>query len=190
MAPVDSRLPNGGGYVVDGLYEVKADKFGQVDNFVTHAKSFGDGRSENYNGVDITVNARLQGGLQVQGGLNIGQSAQDDCGVSPVVPESRTAFGILRTPEQFCDIASGHLTSFGGLATYIVPKIDVQIAGTVQSRPYAGGNFPGIASQSLIANVLTLNNVQTYNPFTPSTWLQPTSLVSARFAKLSVQFDW
>jgi hypothetical protein len=31
--------------------------------------------------------------------------------------------------------------------------------------------------------------LQTYNAFTPATWLQPNSLVSARFAKLSVQFD-
>jgi hypothetical protein len=257
VAPVDARLPNGGGYVVDGIYEVKADKFGLVDNYVTHAKNYGDGISETYNGVDITVNSRLQGGVQLQGGLNIGQSARNDCSVSPLVPESLTAFGILRTPQQFCDIASGYLTSFGGLATYIIPKIDVQIAGTVQSRPFAGGNVPGIASQSLIGNVLTFNNVivpalgrplaggapltivnvlepgtfygdrinqvdfrvtkilrfqqrrlnvgvdvfnlfntnapftyiTTLNPFAPVGFLQPSALVSARFAKVSATLD-
>ena len=42
-------------------------------------------------------------------------------------------------------------------------------------------------------NVFNTNAVfayfQTYNSATPATWLQPSSLVSARFAKLSVQFD-
>ena len=49
-APSDPRLPGGGGYPVDGIYEVKADKFGLVDNFVTHAKTFGDGRIERWRG--------------------------------------------------------------------------------------------------------------------------------------------
>ncbi len=35
----DPRLPNGGGYRVEGIYELKADRpFGRVDNFVTHAE--------------------------------------------------------------------------------------------------------------------------------------------------------
>ena len=258
-APRDPRLPDGGGYRVEGLYELKADRpFGLQDNFVTHAKNFGNGISETYNGVDFNVNARVSGGLQLQGGLNIGQSSRNDCDVTSQVPESLTAFGFFRTPEQFCDIASGFLTSFGGLASYIVPKIDLLISGTVQSRPFAGSNFPGIASQSLLAQWLVFNNsiipelgrplsggsqvtnvnvvepgtlygdrinqldlrvskilrfgrtrtnvgvdifnvfntsapyqyLQTYNAFTPATWLQPSGLVAARFAKLSVQFDW
>ena len=257
-APSDSRLPGGGGYVVNGLYELKANvPFGRVDNFVTHANNFGDGVHETYNGVDVNVNARTAIGLTLQGGFNIGQSARNDCDVTAEVPESLTAFGVFRTPEQFCDIASGFLTTVGGLASYVVPKIDVQIAGTVQSRPFAGSNFPGIASQSLVANTLVFNNSvipalgrpmsgnaavtfvnfvepgtlygdrinqvdlrvskilrfgrtrtnvgvdffnlfntnavwqysQTYNPFAPATWLQPFSLVTARFARLNVQVD-
>ena len=75
-APSDPRLPNGGGYRVEGLYELKATRpFGLVDNFLTHADNFGDGISETYNGVDFNLNARVRGGLQLQGGLNIGQSA-------------------------------------------------------------------------------------------------------------------
>jgi hypothetical protein len=257
-APVDSRLPNGGGNSIQGFYEVQNSKFGQVDNYVTFAKNFGQGRIETYNGVDFNVSARPRGGLTLQGGLNVGRSTLNDCDVWAALPEIiAPGFPFARTPLAFCDQSSGWLSSFGGLATYLVPKADVQIAATVQSRPFAGANFPGIASQSLAANwlvfnaqvqpalgrplsgnaqLLSLNVVQpgtmygdrlnqvdfrvskilrfgakrlnvgvdlfnvfntnavyayfqTLNTATPATFLQPASLVSARFAKLSVQFD-
>jgi hypothetical protein len=257
-APSDPRLPNGGGYRVDGLYELKADRqFGLTDNFVTHAKNFGDGRIERYNGIDVVVNARVRNGLNLQGGFASWTQSFNDCAVAAVVPESLTAFGVFRTPEQFCDTSSGLLTSVNGLATYTIPRADVLVAATFSSRPFAGGNFPSVASQSLAANWLVTNgqvipalgrpmaggaavtfvnvieagelygdrisqvdlrlskilrfggrraNVgvdifnlfntsavyqydTTYNAATPATWLRPSSLVVARFAKLSVQFD-
>jgi hypothetical protein len=267
-APTDARLPDGGGYRVDGIYELRTDRtFGLLDNFVTHAKNFGDGIIERNNSIDINVNSRLRGGLQLQGGVGLTKNTRNECDVVSQVPEALTAFGVFRTPEQFCDLSSSWLTSVGGLAAYVVPKIDLQVSATFQSRPYAGGNFPGIASQSLVANALLFNanfpglpanypsivgslgrplsgnqpitfvnvvepgtlygdrlnqidlrvskilrfggrraNVgvdffnllnssavyqyfQNYDPTRPAAWLQPTSLVSARFAKLSVQVD-
>ena len=257
-APADSRLPNGGGYRVEGLYDVKSAKFGQVDNFVTFAKNFGQGRIETYNGVDVNVSARPRGGLTLQGGLNIGQSRLNECDVWAQLPEIiAPGFPFARTPEAFCDQSSGWQVSFGGLASYIVPKVDVQVAATIQSRPFAGANFPGIASQSLAANWLVSNSLvvpelerslagnaqlisanlvepgtmygdrlnqvdfrvskilrfgdrranigvdlfnlfntnavyayfQTLNTATPATYLQPASLVAARFVKVSVQLD-
>ncbi len=159
-APADSRLPNGGGYRVEGIYDVKPAKFGQVDNFVTFAKNFGQGRIETYNGVDVNVSARPRGGLTLQGGLNIGQSRLNDCDVWAQLPEIiAPGFPFARTPEAFCDQSSGWQVSFGGLASYIVPKVDVQVAATIQSRPFAGANFPGIASQSLAANWLVSNSL-------------------------------
>ncbi len=46
-----------------------------------------------------TVNARLRGGLQLQGGFNIGQSARTTVTSAAAFPESLTAFGVFRTPR-------------------------------------------------------------------------------------------
>ena len=255
-APSHTSLPNGGGYAVDGIYELRADRpFGLVDNFITHQKNFGD-VSETYNGVDISVSARSLVGVSVQGGASIGRSAFDNCAVLQQIPEARST-GPVRQPEAFCDHQTPYQPSFKGLATYTVPRLDLQVAGTWSSRPYVGTNFPGIAAQALVAdwlvtnaqivpalgrplsgnqatalvnivepgtlygdrvnqidfrlakllryartrtsisfdlfNVFNESSVTTYNrTFAGSgaTWLQPTAILAARVAKVSVQFDW
>jgi hypothetical protein len=74
-APVDSRLPGGGGYrICDGLGDVRPAKFGLVDNVVTLASHFGE-RREVYNGVDVSLNARFGRGGLLTGGMNVGRTA-------------------------------------------------------------------------------------------------------------------
>jgi hypothetical protein len=147
-APSHASLPNGGGFAVEGIYELKADRtFGLVDNFVTHQKNFGD-VSETYNGVDLTISVRSVRGLAAQGGASIGRSAFDNCEALLDVPEARSTFGV-RTPEAFCDHQTPYHTNLKGLVTYTVPRIDAQVAGTWSSRPFVGTNFPGIGAQSL-----------------------------------------
>ena len=80
-----SRLPGGGGYVVSGLYNVIPDKFGQTDNYRTYSPAYGD-ISQVYNGVDVSVNARLRNGLQMQVGTSTGQQVIDTCGVRAICP--------------------------------------------------------------------------------------------------------
>ena len=67
VAPSDPRLPGGGGYGITGLYNLVPSKVGQVDELAQSYKNFGD-QTETWQGIDVSVVARLQNGLTVQAG--------------------------------------------------------------------------------------------------------------------------
>jgi len=75
---VDSRLPGGGGNRFCGIYDVKPDAFGQVDNLVTQSSHYGN-QTEVFNGVDVTLKARFGPGGQFSGGLSTGRTVTDNC---------------------------------------------------------------------------------------------------------------
>jgi hypothetical protein len=77
-APVDSRLPGGGGQQVCGLYDIQPTVFGQVDNLVTQTSNYGTQR-EVYSGIDALLNARFGQGGQFSGGLSTAQTVTDTC---------------------------------------------------------------------------------------------------------------
>jgi hypothetical protein len=148
-APVDSRLPGGGGNVISGLYDVNANKFGQTDNITTFAKNFGK-QVQMFNGVAFTVNARMPHEIILQGGIDTGTITQDVCDIRSKVPEYTVA-----DPYSVPVVAAGTSTSTLSLASplawhchterpqtqvkvlgsYIVPKIEVQISSALQSIP-------------------------------------------------------
>ena len=77
-APTDTRLPNGGGYEVCGLYDVTPDKFGQVESLITAVDNFGElGLSHHF--FQVSFDGRLPNGIQVGGGIDTGRSVQDQC---------------------------------------------------------------------------------------------------------------
>ena len=77
-APVDPGLPDGGGYEVCGLYDVKPGSFGQSSTFVTDSHAFGDTVFRNHF-VNVTIDGRLPNGIQFGGGVDTGQSTQERC---------------------------------------------------------------------------------------------------------------
>ncbi len=85
-APKDPRLPDGGGYVVGGLFDLNPNKVGAVDNFVTFADNLG-GQSEVFNGMDFTINARPRDGVLLQGGVSTGRSVTDNCNIVRQYPQ-------------------------------------------------------------------------------------------------------
>ena len=132
-APADARLPGGGGYAVQGLFNVRPDKFGQTNNYRTLASEYGK-QIQHYDGINVDVNARLRA-LTVQGGFASGKTTTDNCAVVQKVPEALA-------PGQsagFCHMATPFLTSYKGLAAYTIPVVDVQVSGTYQNL--AGSEF-------------------------------------------------
>ena len=80
IAPIDPRLPDGGGYPVQG-YDIKPAKFGvAAQPFVTLSRNYGK-QEDVWNGVDATVNARPRPGLFFQGGVSTGRRIEDNCDV-------------------------------------------------------------------------------------------------------------
>jgi hypothetical protein len=77
-APVDPRLPGGGGYPVCGLYDVSPARFGQVNNLVRQASNFGKETLVN-DFLNVTVNTRFGSSLQVGGAVDTGRTVSDAC---------------------------------------------------------------------------------------------------------------
>jgi hypothetical protein len=134
-APVDPALPNGGGYAINGLYNVVASGFGQTSNRITLAENYGD-QYQKYNGILLNVSARLGRGVQFQGGINSGKTVQDNCAVRAQVPELTTVAGVspaVNVGNPYCHSDPGFITKATALGSYTLPKIDVLLSGTLRS---------------------------------------------------------
>jgi hypothetical protein len=93
-APTDSRLPSEiSGQPICGLYDIKPEKFGQVNNLTTLASHYGK-RSEVYNGVDVGLNARFGQGGMFQGGVSVGRTVEEACAVVDQPQDAETGFGL------------------------------------------------------------------------------------------------
>ena len=141
VAPTDARLPGGGGYPVRGFYDVVPGKFGQVRNLNALSDDYGN-QFENWNGVDITVNSRLKNGVTLQAGMSTGKTMEDNCEIVDAAARDEQLPGRRRrrcrrrgAPAEWCHRESPFLTQFKAYGVYIVPKIEVQVAGSFRSLP-------------------------------------------------------
>ena len=173
-APVDPRLPEGGGYVITGLYDVSRAKFGQVDNLVTFSETFG-GRTDIYNGVDVTFNARLARGAFVQGGLSTGREATNACLV-------------IDSPEalRFCDVTPPFQTQLKLLGGSRFPG-DIQASGTFQSLPGIPVTATYTASNAQIAPSLGRNLSSGANGTATIELIQPQTIFEGRINQLDLR---
>ncbi len=93
-APVDPRLPGGGGNQICGLYDIKPDYFQILNSkkIVTNADQFGK-ETQIYNGLDVSTTANLPNAVQLLGGITVGRSAMNTC-------------FIVNSPQdlRFCDV--------------------------------------------------------------------------------------
>src|SRR5207244_1563127 len=90
-APIDSRLPGGGGYQISGFYDVNPSVFGRVSNLVTRAKNYGE-QSEVSNFFDVNINSRFSNGAMLSGAFDIGRTETNNCNVVMGNPQIRDPF--------------------------------------------------------------------------------------------------
>ena len=141
-APSDSRLPNSGGTLTG--YDLRATAPGTQQLYVTRASNFGD-MTEKFDAVNVSMQARLQNGLIVQGGFGPGRQVTDDCDIVDDLPELLQAAALIPSrsglttarPLERCHENNGWRTGVSGLASYTIPKVDVLVSGTYQNQPGA-----------------------------------------------------
>jgi hypothetical protein len=136
-APSDPRLPNGGGYALTGLYDVRPSHFGRTDNFQTSVKTYGGGQKEFFTGYDLNFNVRAVGGVTVSGGLSTGRTTNDTCALKQQLPELGGA------ADPWCLRQEPFQTQYKALASYVIPRVEVLVSGTFQSAvgPTLAANF-------------------------------------------------
>ncbi|NOT28582.1 MAG: TonB-dependent receptor [Acidobacteria bacterium] len=153
-APSDARLPGGGGYSVSGLYNIKPDRFSvPANDYITAGKNYGD-QTRRWDGFDVTFNARPGRGLTLQGGTSTGRTTVDDCEIVDDLPEFTLRVVAPATgvrPASNCRYQTKFLTDIKALGSYTVPKIDVQVAATVQSSPGQEIAAEYVATNAVIA---------------------------------------
>ena len=90
--------------------------------------------------------ARLSNGLQFQGGTSTGRGVNDTCDVligrygrpmSPtlVVGATTTAAAGVVDGQASCNATEPWLTTFRGLASYTIPKVDLLVSAIIRSQP-------------------------------------------------------
>jgi hypothetical protein len=239
--PIDSRLPEGGGIVVSGFRDLNPAKVSlPQNNYFTLASNYGE-QIQHWNGVDVTMNARVRRGFVVQGGVSTGRQETNNCEVIRNVPEA----AVLTAP--YCHQQENFLTDFKLIGTYDIARIGASVSALFYSRPgppisanrvFASadvapslgrplsGNAPSVTVNMVQSGTLygdrrnqldlrttknfTVSGVKTgvsfelYNVFntnavltenavyrdaTQSGWRIPTSIVTPRLMKLSLQLD-
>jgi hypothetical protein len=133
-SPADSRLGVASGRVIDDQWNIIPSKFGLMQNETVLENNIeGADRKNWWNGVDVNVNARLANGLTIRGGAVLSTSGDDYCTYKDL---GYYGTGIVEGPShRNCRSVSPWQPEYRALGTYTIPRIDVQVAGTLTSRP-------------------------------------------------------
>jgi hypothetical protein len=149
--PQNPNLPDGGQTAQFVAITQAANSRG-AQNYMTSERDYGDARTAYWHGVDFTGTARLSFGLTLQAGTSTGRAVRDNCDVTAALPE---LLGTARVDS--CDVTEKWSTSFRGLASYTVPKIDVLVSASMRSLEVAGGGAVATSGLSLAANYVVPN---------------------------------
>jgi Carboxypeptidase regulatory-like domain len=128
-APSDPRLPNGGGYKILGLNDIK----GAAPVGPPTAQTFLDGLNYTWNGFDTNFAWRGPGGIRIQGGTSTGRTQRDTCHASLDAPNVRGREGAEYLAG--CKTLTPWQTTVKGSMSYTIPKVDVLVSTVFQSQP-------------------------------------------------------
>jgi len=172
-APLDPRLPHGGGYQVCGLYDVSPAKNGLFDNVVKAQSNFGK-RTRVSDFFSGSLASQIRAGLVLGGSVDTGRTVEDNCFVvdSPqqllnchvVTPfKAQTlvkAHASFPFPHDI--IASGVIQNVSGIsyaANYPVPNADI--------APSLGRNLAACGTRVVCNSTATVPLIPLQTMFDP-----------------------
>jgi hypothetical protein len=171
-APLDSRLPNGGGYPITVYSPTAAANAVPSKTYLTWDTDYGPERISYWHGVDVSVNARLRGGLTASFGTQTGRAVVDNCAIATKYNQVNAVTNVAAGPDpRGCHSVDPFQTLIRGLASYTIPKIDVLVAATLRSQPPVQ---LGLATGTIAGGG---NSAQ---------WIVPNSLIAASLGHLPV----
>jgi hypothetical protein len=136
-APVDPRLPGGGGYPITSYIVTAAAGPTAAKTYQTVETDFGPERDSHWDGFDVTFNARLRSGLVASIGTSTGRAIVDTCATA--TKYNQVSVGLvtaeLGPDPRGCRNIDPFQTTVRGLASYTIPKVDVLVSATVRSQP-------------------------------------------------------
>lgn len=175
-APLDARLPNGGGEVIQ-RYNLVPGKLGASDSVST----FSTANTRVYNGFEVSVRGRLPKSGFVLGGITTERTATTECDLpnsDPNGPTTGTTNGL-----RFCERTPPFRTLYKASGSYTLPY-EIQLSGSVQAVP---GNdiAANFSYNSAFAGVaLTGGGNRTVNLVEPNTmFLDYQTQVDARLSR-------
>jgi hypothetical protein len=143
-APVDARLPGGGGYQLCGLQDVSPALFGRNLSVVRPAQNFGDIK-QTYNAFDITQSIRMPNGGQISGGVSFARTQNKVCIV--VDSPSGPSLGLGSThvaqpnvtgnawPSSFCDVKPPFQPNLSLVGFSPLPWLGITASATFRIPP-------------------------------------------------------
>jgi hypothetical protein len=175
--PIDPRLPDGGGYTISGLYDLKPTSLGRVPVIVRRsADQFAGGPQQTWQGFDFTSNTRL-GGLLLRGGLSAGGQTSDNCAHRAALPE-------ISGRGEWCSSNELWKPRASVIGAYTFPY-GIQVSGTMTSSP--GPVRAAMMTLPVTATTLTrpLSSNLQINAIEPGTVFgERANLFDLRFGKL------
>jgi hypothetical protein len=145
--PSDAALPGGGGGTAQYVAITPAAAARGSQTYQTKETDFADARTAYWHGVDFNVTARMTDRLNLQAGTSTGRGVRDTCDLWRAQPELQG-----NNRSDACAVTEPWMTSFRGLASYRVPKIDVQVTSTLRSTRTTAGGDNASNGTSLSAN--------------------------------------
>jgi Carboxypeptidase regulatory-like domain len=166
-APVDPRLPGGGGNQICGFYDVNPNKVGQVIGQVTRASAFGT-MEQVWDGFGLSTSIRLARSLTLNGGVDDGRLRTNDC-YAATRPDLTVLTGITQAngpsnfltgspnTSDFCDVRPPFQPQYKVLAVYPLPWWGLQAAAAYQNVPGPQITAQYVATNAQIAPSLGRN---------------------------------